>query len=406
MKNYKADFPIFADHPDLVYLDSAATAQKPQAVIDAVNRLYAHSNASIHRGMYDLSQDATDQFEAVRGKVAKFIGAASPDEIVFTSGTTESMNMIAYGWARQNLKRGDIIVLTDMEHHANIVPWQILRSEIGVELYFIPLGDDYRLDYLQAAGLDMSRVKLITLTHASNVLGTVNSITEIAEYFKSNGADFKLAVDIAQSVPHLPVNVQDWDADFVSFSSHKMCGPSGVGALYGKRDLLEEMTPLLSGGHMIDRVTREGFTLAGAPDRLEPGTRNIEGTIGLGAAIDYLQGVGMENLEKYERDLTSYALKKFQGNKNVRLFGPATSHDRLAVFSFEIPGVHSHDAADILNRSHVAVRAGHHCAQPLMQCMGVAGTTRASLYLYNTKADIDALFDGISSVQRIMRVKK
>ncbi len=400
--NVKADFPIFSTHPDLVYLDSAATSQKPQAVIDAVAAFYTQTNANIHRGIYGLSQQATELFEGVRQKTADFIGAEDAAEIVFTANATESINFVAYGWARKHLNRGDIIVTSEMEHHSNFVPWLQLKKDIGIELVILPMNDAYRLDYKQ--DMDFKRVKLIALAHASNVLGTINPIAEIATHFKQKGADAKLLIDAAQTVPHIPVDVVNLGADFLAFSAHKMLGPSGVGVLYAKKALLVDMEPLLVGSHMIETVTTQKATWADAPDKFEPGTRNIEGVIGLGAAIDYLQTIGLSDIANYEHELTTYALEQFTSQKNVRLFGPTDPADRLGVFSFAVADVHPHDEAEILNRSHVAVRAGHHCAQPLMQALGVAGTARASLYLYNTKEDIDKLLQGINEVKRVFHV--
>lgn len=399
--NAKSDFPIFTNHPDLVYLDSAATSQKPQAVIDAVADFYATSNANIHRGIYDLSQKATEAFEGVRQKTADFIGVADPSEIIFTANATEAINFVAYGWAKKHLKRGDIVVTSVMEHHSNFVPWLRLKEEIGIELVILPIDQEYRMDY--QIDIDFSRVKLIALTHASNVLGTINPIQDIAKYFKKKGADAKLLVDAAQSLPHLPVDVQTLGADFLAFSSHKMFGPSGVGVLYAKKALLNEMDPMIVGSHMIESVSKDQATWAEAPDKFEPGTRNIEGVIGLGAAIDYLQNLDMAKVEAYEKALTTYALDQFKKHK-VKMFGPSSEENRLGVFSFAVGDVHPHDTAEILNRSQVAVRAGHHCAQPLMQALGVTGTTRASIYLYNTKADIDKLMQGINDVKRVFHV--
>ncbi|MBX6333812.1 SufS family cysteine desulfurase [Candidatus Saccharibacteria bacterium] len=401
MSRWKADFPIFTHNPKLVYLDSAATSQKPQAVIDAVTRFYTESNANVHRGMYDLSERATEQFEAVRARVADFIGAESPDEVIFTSGTTEAINLVAGGWAKKFLKRGDIIVVSQMEHHSNLLPWQQLQ-DLGVELFSLPLTEDCRLDYQVADRLDMSRVKLIALTHASNVLGTVNPITDIAKYFREHGADAKLLVDAAQSAPHLLDNVRSLGADFLAFSSHKLLGPSGVGVLYARKELLEAMDPVVFGSHMVARVDQMGATWADVPAKFEPGTRNLEGVIGLGAALEYITSIGKDALHEHEETLIKAALDAFANMPDIQLFGPKTKENRLGIFSFNIPGVHPHDVADILNRYGIAVRAGHHCAQPLMQQLGVPGTVRASLYLYNTTADIEALVEGIASVKRTL----
>ncbi|HEX3082829.1 MAG TPA: SufS family cysteine desulfurase [Candidatus Saccharimonadia bacterium] len=404
MSKFKSDFPIFSNHPKLVYLDSAATAQKPQTVIDAVSRVYGKMNANIHRGIYDLSQEATTAFEDVRALTAKFIGASEAREVVFTSGTTESINLVAYGWARKYLRAGDIIVTSEMEHHSNIVPWQRLRDEIGVRLEFLPVGEDFRLDLQAADQLDMKRVKLLALTQASNVLGTVNPVVQIVEHFRGRGARPKVLVDAAQSVAHLPIDVRALDVDFLAFSSHKLFGPSGVGVLWARKELLAEMDPLLVGSHMIATVTKAGATWAEAPDKFEPGTRNIEGVIGLGAAINYLEKAGMRAMAASERVLTEYALARLREIRHVTLLGPDTAVGRIGVFSLVMRGVHAHDVAEVLNREHVAVRAGHHCAQPLMHRLGVSGTVRASVQLYNTEADIDALVEGLERVKRTFKV--
>ncbi len=403
-KLLKADFPIFRHHPKLVYLDSAATNQKPQVVVDAVANFYLRNNAAIHRGIYDLSQQATDAYEMTRGKVGRFINASSPEEIVFTGNATMAINLVAYGWGKKHLQPGDIVVVSQMEHHSNLVPWLRLKEESGIELFFLPVGKDYRLDYQKVDGLDMERVKLIALTHASNVLGTINPIAKIAAYFKQQGADAKLLVDAAQSAPHFAIDVVGLGADFLVFSAHKTFGPSGVGVLYAKTDLLNQMDPLLVGSHMISSVSQTQATWAKVPDKFEPGSPNTEGVIGLGAAINYIQGVGWSKITTHEKKLTEYGLEQLQAEAGLTLFGPAEAIDRLGIFSFEIPGIHSHDVAEILNRNHVAVRAGHHCAQPLMHHLGVTGTVRASLQLYNTPADIDSLLNGIRQAKKVFGV--
>ena len=406
MKNFldlKKDFPIFDTHPDLIYLDSAATSQKPQIVIDAVSDFYKKNNSNIHRGIYTLSQRATDLFEQVREKTALFINANSIQEIIFTSSTTESINLVATGYARKFLKKGDIVLLSEMEHHSNIVPWIRLKEEIGVELEFIPVTSEGILDY-ESLKIDYERVKFISLTHVSNVLGTINPIKRIVSYFKKKGVDAKVLIDAAQSIPHMKVDVADLDCDFLVFSSHKMLGPSGVGVLWAKEELLEEMDPLLVGSHMIKKVSKTGYSLAELPDKFEAGTRNIEGVIGLGAAIDYLQNIGLDKINKYEQSLTEYALDKFKSLEKVQLFGPTSLKNRTGVFSFAIGDIHPHDIAEILNRDKIAVRSGHHCAQVLMECLGVTATTRASLYFYNTEKDIDKLIAGIKKVKEIFKI--
>ena len=400
----KNDFPIFNSYPDLVFLDSAATSQKPRSVIDAVSEFYSTYNANIHRGIYDLSQKATDSFEKTREKVADFIGAKTSSEIIFTAGATEAFNFVAFGWAKKTLKKGDIIVLTEMEHHSNIVAWQMLEKEIGVEIVYLPITKDYLLDYKKIEKLPAKKIRLVSLAHASNVLGTVNPLEEMIPYFKKLNSEIKICIDAAQSVPHMRVDVTSLDCDFLAFSSHKMLGPSGVGVLYAKKELLQAMDPFILGSHMIRTVTKENATWAGLPDKFEPGTRNLEGVIGLGAAIDYLQKVGFDSIQKHEAKLIEYALNMFQSQKEVTLFGPKGAENRLGVFSFAIGDVHSHDVSEVLNRSHIAVRAGHHCAMPLMMCLGVSGTVRASLYVYNTKEDIARLEKGIEEVKKTFKI--
>jgi cysteine desulfurase/selenocysteine lyase len=400
----KQDFPLFKNYPDLVYLDSSATSQKPQVVIDAVSNFYENYNSNIHRGIYGLSQKATDLFEEARKKVSLFINANNPSEIIFTSGATEAINMVAEGWGKKNLKKGDIVVLTEMEHHSNIVPWQHLKEEIGIELFFLPVNKEYRLNYKKIESLDLKKIRLVSLTHASNVLGTVNPLNEIIPYFRNMNSNIKVLVDAAQSIPHMPIDVKKLNCDFLVFSSHKMLGPSGVGVLYGKKELLEQMDPFVVGSHMIKMVTKEKATYADLPDKFEAGTRNIEGVIGLGAAIEYLNRVGFARIEQHEKELINYTLKMFARQKNLKLFGPLDSDNRLGVFSFGIGNVHPHDVSEILNRSHVAVRAGHHCAQPLMEVLEVTGTVRASIYLYNIKEDIDKLEHGIEEVRMTFKL--
>ncbi len=384
-------------------MDSSATSQKPASVIGAVSDFYSSGNSNIHRGIYDLSANATDAFESARHKVAEFIGARNNNEIIFTSGTTEAINFVAHGWARKFLKKGDIVVTTIMEHHSNFVPWQKLQKEIGIELVILPIDKDYRLDY-QVKDIDIARVKLLALTHGSNVLGTINPVAKIAGYFKTRGANAKLLVDAAQTIPHIPIDVGELEADFLAFSAHKMLGPTGVGVLYAKTELLEQMDPLIVGSHMIEMVTAEDSTWAPLPDKFEPGTRNIEGVIGLGAAIDYLQSIGHSDIVQHEQELTKYALDKLSQIDGLRLYGPPDTKDRLGVFSFTLDKIHPHDISEILNRTQVAVRSGHHCAQPLLQAMGVPGTIRASIYLYNTPADIDKLISGIQAAKRVFHV--
>lgn len=401
--NIKDDFPIFSHYPNLIYLDNAATSQKPKSVINAVSTFYQRHNANIHRGIYSLSQDATHLFEQTRNQVAQFIGVTNSQEIVFTGNASEAINVVAYGWARKQLQKGDIIITTEMEHHSNIVPWQRLKDEIGIQLVFLPIGPDYKLDYkkIKDMPIALDKIKLLAISQASNVLGVINPINEIITYLRQIGVHTKVLVDAAQSIPHLPINVNNLGCDFLVFSSHKMLGPSGVGVLWGKKELLLETDPFFVGSHMIRSVTKEKATWADLPDKFETGTRNLEGVIGLGAAIKYLQSVDMEVLMKHELDLTDYSLQLLQKIKDIKVYGPQTSTNRLGVFSFNIANIHAHDVAEILNRHHIAVRSGHHCAQTVMQFINEPATIRASFYLYNTKRDIEKLIEGIENVKKI-----
>lgn len=401
----KKDFPIFKNNPDMVYLDSAATSQKPQAVIDAVNYFYTHCNSNVHRGLYSISEEATELYEKSREGIANFIGAGGSREIVFTANASEAINLVAHGWGRKNLSQGDIVVLTEMEHNSNIVPWIRLKKERGVKLYYLPINRDYRLDWKKMfdLGLAKKRIKLIALTHASNVLGSINPIAEIVSEIKRNKINAKVLVDGAQSIPHIPIDVRALGVDFFVISSHKMLGPSGVGALWAKLSLLEEMDPLMVGSHMIETVYKNRATWAPVPDRFEVGTGRLEGVVGFGEAVEYLNKLGMAKVAKYEEGLTGYALEKLSGVKGLKLFGSNKVKNRLGVFSFSYRGVHPHDVGELLNRGGVCVRVGHHCAQPLMRVLGVPATCRASTYIYNTRTDIDRLVEAFSEVKKVFK---
>jgi cysteine desulfurase/selenocysteine lyase len=399
----KKDFPIFNNHKDLVYLDSAATSQKPKVVIDTVKNFYTKYNSNIHRGIYDLSQEATQMYEDSRAKIANFINASNPEEIVFTGNASESINLVAYAYARKFIKRGDIIVTSEMEHHSNFVPWLEIQKSMGVRLYFLPITENYELDYQKLLDLPKSKIKLIAITNASNVLGTINPIAKISRFLDKNKIKAKFLVDGAQSIPHLPTDVDELGCDFFAFSSHKMLGPSGLGVLWAKKDLLETMDPLFFGGNMIMTVTKKSATWADIPNKFEAGTGKLEAVIGLGAAIDYLNELGMENVEKYEREITQYALNTLRSIEGIKIHGKLEPKNRLGVFSFALDRIHPHDVGDILNRKHVCIRTGHHCAQPLMKILGENATARASTYIYNTKKDIDKLAEGIMEVKRILK---
>jgi len=391
----REDFPILLQHlhgrKRLAYLDNAATTQKPRSVIQALRQYYETSNSNVHRALHVLAERATQGYEEARGKVARLIGADDTRSIIFTRGTTESINLIAHGWGRKFVSRGDEIVLTEMEHHSNLVPWQLLAAEVGAHLRFVPVLEDGTLDLGAYRNLLNRRTKLVSVTHVSNVLGTVNPVAEIAALAREAGA--RVAVDAAQSVPHRVVKVNDLGCDFLSFSGHKMCGPTGIGALYGRPERLEEMAPFMGGGEMIEKVFADHATWAEIPHKFEAGTPNIAGAFGLAAAIDYLEGIGFEAIERHEKELTAYALSRLRGLPGLRIHGEAP--ERGGVVSFSLPGVHPHDAAQFLDREGVAIRAGHHCAQPLMRKLGVVATSRASLYVYNLEEDIDQLVAGL-----------
>ena len=402
IQKIRTDFPILerrtAGGARLVYLDSTATSQKPASVIEAMNGYYRRSNANIHRGVHTLAEEATALYEEARGKIARFINAPSARQVIYTRNTTESINLVAYSWARANLKAGDLILLTEMEHHSNLVPWHMLQAERGVELDFIPVTEDGLLDLDAYQTLLQRTPKLVAFTHMSNVLGTINPAAEIIRLAHEAGA--LTLVDAAQSVPHLKVDVQSLDADFLAFSAHKMCGPTGIGVLYGRADLLEGMPPFLGGGDMIREVTLRSFRPNSLPHKFEAGTPAIAEAVGFGAAVDYLSGIGMDELAAYEHEITEYALERLVEIPGVRVFGPDAGH-KGGVASFTLEGVHPHDVAQILDRDGIAVRAGHHCAQPLHEKFGIPATSRASFYLYNTKEEVDLLVNGIYKVKEI-----
>jgi cysteine desulfurase/selenocysteine lyase len=398
----RADFPILSTkvhgHP-LVYLDSAATSQKPEVVLDAIDGFYRGYNANVHRGIYEIAERSTAAYEAARAAVARFINAPDPHEIVFTRNATEAINLVAYSWGRSNISRGDVIVLTEMEHHANLVPWQILVQERDADLEFIPITDDglLRLDVLDV--LLRLRPKLVAFTHVSNTLGTINPVREMVEAAHAAGA--LVLVDGAQAVPHVPVDVQALGADFYAFSGHKMLGPTGSGALWARRELLEAMPPFLAGGEMIREVHLRRSDWNEIPWKFEAGTPDIAAEIGLGAAADYLRELGMDRVQAHERQLVSYALdvlpRKVPG---IILYGPPADR-RGGVVPFNLPGIHAHDVAQVLDRSGVCVRAGHHCTMPLHERLDLAATARASFNVYTTREDIDALVEGLGDVLRV-----
>jgi cysteine desulfurase / selenocysteine lyase len=404
----RQDFPILSRQvhgKPLVYLDSTASSQRPSAVIDAMSEYYRTIHANVHRGVYELSEEATAAMEKARVKVARFIGARQSKQVIFTRNTTESINLVAYSWGNANIAAGDLIVLTEMEHHSNLVPWQMLAQRTGAELAFIPITDDgfLRLDIY--AQLLRQKPKLVAFTHMSNVLGTINPAQEMIAQAHAVGATVLL--DAAQSVPHLPVNVQTLDVDFLCFSGHKMLGPTGIGVLYGKRDLLEAMPPFMGGGDMIRSVGLRQSTWNDLPWKFEAGTPAIAEAIGLGVAVDYLNKLGMERVQQHEQEMTSYALEQLQSVPGLTIYGPAANHasQRGGVISFTLGDIHPHDLASILDQqAGVAVRAGHHCAQPLMERLGLAATARASFYVYTIKEEIDALVQGLHRAIEIFRL--
>jgi len=396
----RADFPLLQTQShghSLVYLDNAATSQKPQAVIAAMTRYYTNQNANIHRGVYKLSVDATDAYEAVREKVTNFIHTGQPHEIVFVRGTTEAINLVATSWGGQNVKAGDEIILSELEHHSNIVPWQLLAQRTGAKIRVIPMTDAGELRLDEYEKLLNDRTRLVGITYISNALGTINPVEQITALAHQHGA--KVLVDGAQAVPHIPVNVTEIDCDFFAFSGHKVCGPTGVGVLWARQELLESMPPYQGGGDMISSVTFEESTWNAVPYKFEAGTPNIAGVVGLGAAIDYLAGIGMDKIAAYEHDLMGYALEKIAAIKGVRIVGSAKP--KAAVISFVMEGVHPHDIGTILDGEGVAIRTGHHCCQPVMDRLNIPATARASLAFYNNREDIDRLAAAIEKVREV-----
>ena len=398
----RADFPLLGqlmNGKPLVYLDSAATSQKPRAVLDALLEYYQHYNANVHRGIYRIAEEATARYEGSRARLAAFLGAARPEEIVFTRGTTEAINLVASAWGRANIGPGDEIVLSVMEHHSNIVPWQLLAAERGARLRYIPVTDDGRLDLSALDALLTRRTKMVSLTHQSNVLGTINPVRIIAERAHSVGA--LILVDAAQSVPHQAVNVAALGADFLAFSGHKMLGPTGSGGLWARYELLEAMPPYHGGGEMIMKVELERSTFKDPPHKFEAGTPNIAGSIVLGVAADYLLGIGFDAIARAERELTAYGLRRLREVPGLMILGPQDTGDRGGALAFTMDVVHPHDIAQVLDQDGIAIRAGHHCAEPLHRRFNIAASARASLQIYNTREDIDALIAGLHGVNRL-----
>lgn len=396
---YRADFPLL-ESSDVIYMDNAATSQRPQAVLDAMNEFYKHHNANPLRGVYKLSVEATEDYENARARVAKFINAAGSEEIVFTRNATESLNLVAYSYGLNNIKAGDEIVVSILEHHSNMLPWQMVARATGAKLVFLDCEEDGEITKAEIDSKINEKTKIVACTQISNVLGIPTPIEYIIEKAHSVGA--VAVVDGAQSIPHKKIDVKALDADFFAFSGHKLCGPMGIGVLYGKKELLDAMPPFLSGGEMIEYVTRDSATYAELPHKFEAGTVNAEGAVGLAAAIDYIEGVGYDKIEAVEKELSAYAIETLSKNKYVRILGSKDPKKHSGIINFILEGVHPHDVSTILDSKGIAVRAGHHCAQPLLQHLKINSTTRASLSFYNTKEEIDALSAALSDIRKEM----
>lgn len=410
VERLRADFPVLArsfhGHP-LAYLDSAATSQKPQVVIDAVSRFFEQTNANVHRSVYALGQEATNAYEGARERVARFLHASDPSEVIFLRGTTEGLNLVASALGRSRLERDSTVVTTVMEHHSNIVPWQLLRESLGFSLKFVDITEEGRLRAEQYAQLLETRPAVVTFTHASNVLGTVNPVREMAEAAHDRGAT--VVVDAAQSAPHRPIDVQELGCDLLAFSGHKTLGPTGIGVLWGRKELLAKLPPYMGGGEMIREVHQERASFADPPARFEAGTPNVGGAVGLGAALEYLERIGWSDLAQHERRLAvraGHALTERFGDR-IQVFGPPLGTEREAILSFRLAGVHPHDVASLLDAEGVAIRSGHHCAQPLMERLGVPALSRASFYLYNTEAEVDRFVEALAHAEaRLTRPTK
>jgi cysteine desulfurase/selenocysteine lyase len=404
LRDVAAEFPVLRREINgrpIVYLDSAATSQTPQPVIDAITRYYTESRASVHRGVYPLAVEATDLFEGARQRIATWLGS-TPEETIFTANATAAINLVAYTWGRENVGRGDLVVLTEMEHHSNIVPWQLLCQDREAELAYVPVLEDGQLDLDELDRLLERSPKLVALVHVSNVLGTINPVASIVR--RAHDAGAMVLIDGAQAVPQLPVDLQAIDADFYAWTGHKAYGPTGIGVLHGRRELLEAMPPFIGGGHMIRTVAANESTWTDLPWKFEAGTSQIAEAIGLGAAVDWIDALGMDQIRAHERSVVEYALSALADLPGVTVDGPADAADRGALVSFVLDGAHPHDVGEILGREGVCIRAGHHCAQPLMRRLGVSATTRASFSVHSSTGDVDRLIDGLGSVARVMQL--
>ncbi len=394
----KKDFPLL-ENRDIAYLDSGATTQKPKEVIEAIKKYYENSNANPHRGAYSLSIEATEQYENTRTKIAEFINAKHREEIIFSKNATESLNLIAYSYGMENLKKDDEVVISIMEHHSNLVPWQKVTKATGSKLNYMYINENYEISDEEIESKITDKTKIVGITHISNVLGTINNVKKIIKYAHKKGAI--VIVDASQSIPHMKIDVQELDADFLVFSGHKMLAPLGIGVLYGKREILNNMTPFLMGGDMIEYVYEQETTFAPLPNKFEAGTQNVEGVIGLGAAIDYIQKIGYDKIQEKENEVISYARQELSKLNYLTLYLTPNAQNHSSVISFNIKGVHPHDVASILDSENVCVRSGNHCAQPLMRFLGIDSTCRASFYFYNSKEDVDRLVSALNKAYKM-----
>lgn len=404
VEKIRQDFPILQRRikggHKLIYLDNAATTQKPMAVIDSISNYYMNYNSNIHRAVHQLAEEATFAYEGVRQKVAKLVNARSADEIIFTRNATESINLIARCWARQHLTQGDKVLITEIEHHSNIVPWQLVTGEVGASLDYLGVGDEGRIDIEEfAQKIHDPNLKLVSVSQMSNVLGTILPVKEMTNL--AHEVNVPILIDAAQSVPHMKVDVQDLDCDFMAFSAHKMLGPTGVGILYAKREILEKMPPFIGGGDMIKEVHKQNTSFNDLPYKFEAGTPNIADVIGFGAAIDYLNDLGFENIREHEMQITEYALERIKEIQGITIYGPPIVNERGAVISFNLGDIHPHDLATILNDFGIAMRSGHHCAQVLMERLDVSATSRVSFYVYNSRDEVNILIDALQSARRL-----
>ncbi len=400
VNNFKKDFPIF-ENKDITYLDSGATTQKPTSVLEAIEKFYKNENANPHRGAYGLSIEATEIYENTRDKIAKFINAKHREEIIFSKNASESLNLIAYSYGLDNLKKDDEIVLSIMEHHSNLVPWQMVAKKTESKLNYMYINDNFEISDEEIETKITDKTKIVGITHVSNVLGTINNIEKIIKYAHKKGAI--VVVDGSQSIPHMEIDVQKLDADFFVFSGHKMLAPLGIGILYGKREILNKMNPFLMGGDMIEYVYEQETTFAPLPNKFEAGTQNVEGVIGLGAAIDYIKNIGYNKIQEIEKEVTSYARQELSKLEYLTLYLTPNEEKHSSVISFNIKGVHPHDVASILDSENVCVRSGNHCAQPLLRSMGIDSTCRASFYIYNTKEDVDKLVIALNKAYNVFK---